>query len=197
MVGLFPIFRLICRLIVAFSENLVTPTCLCGELPSGQFSWYLYADIYCLDYDGNILDASLAALLAALRNGARCSITFLPRSSSLTAGQSVQLPKIIETADGQLSSTTEGSTQLELALLPIAVSFGLLDEHILVDPNAEEESLLTGTLSFILDGSGNLLNLLKSGGAGISEPHIEECLRLSQSRVEELLAVIDQAVTSQ
>lgn len=31
--------------------------------------WYLYVDIYCLNYDGNILDASLLALVAALKNG--------------------------------------------------------------------------------------------------------------------------------
>lgn len=29
----------------------------------------LYCDIICLDYDGNILDASAFALLAALKNG--------------------------------------------------------------------------------------------------------------------------------
>lgn len=46
---------------------------LTGELPSGKYSWYLYADIYCLDYDGNILDGAVAALVAALRNGAQAS----------------------------------------------------------------------------------------------------------------------------
>jgi exosome complex RNA-binding protein Rrp42 (RNase PH superfamily) len=33
--------------------------------------WYLYVDIYCLDYDGNVFDACLIALLAALGNGER------------------------------------------------------------------------------------------------------------------------------
>ncbi|KAJ1501954.1 Exosome complex component RRP43 [Coelomomyces lativittatus] len=31
--------------------------------------WYLFVDMYCLDYDGNIFDAALLALIAALRDG--------------------------------------------------------------------------------------------------------------------------------
>lgn len=34
-----------------------------------QLAWVLYCDIICLDYDGNLLDASVFALLAALKNG--------------------------------------------------------------------------------------------------------------------------------
>lgn len=33
-----------------------------------QLCWVLYCDIMCLDYDGNILDACIIALLAALKN---------------------------------------------------------------------------------------------------------------------------------
>lgn len=34
-----------------------------------QCAWYLHVDIYCLNYDGNMLDASLMAILAALKTG--------------------------------------------------------------------------------------------------------------------------------
>jgi exosome complex component RRP43 len=37
----------------------------------GKTVWYLYLDIYCLDYDGNVFDASLIALISALKNGMR------------------------------------------------------------------------------------------------------------------------------
>jgi len=33
-----------------------------------NYSWYLYADIYCLNHDGNLLDTALLALMSALRN---------------------------------------------------------------------------------------------------------------------------------
>lgn len=34
----------------------------------GRAVWVIYADIMCINYDGNVTDASLFALVAALRN---------------------------------------------------------------------------------------------------------------------------------
>ncbi len=34
-----------------------------------QLCWVLFCDLMCLDYDGNIADACLIALIAALKNG--------------------------------------------------------------------------------------------------------------------------------
>ena len=36
---------------------------------SPPMAWYLRVDLYCLDHDGNLNDAALLAMLAALRNG--------------------------------------------------------------------------------------------------------------------------------
>lgn len=45
-------------------SNLFPLNSLCIE--SGKAVWVLYADVVCLNYDGNILDASLLALVTAL-----------------------------------------------------------------------------------------------------------------------------------
>ena len=34
-----------------------------------QLAWVIYVDLLCLDYDGNVLDACVIAMLAALRSG--------------------------------------------------------------------------------------------------------------------------------
>jgi exosome complex component RRP43 len=39
---------------------------LCIE--PGKAAWVIYADIMCINYDGNITDAALLALVAALRD---------------------------------------------------------------------------------------------------------------------------------
>lgn len=39
-----------------------------------QLCWVLYCDLMCLDYDGNLLDACVIALLAALKNSMCCKI---------------------------------------------------------------------------------------------------------------------------
>lgn len=41
-----------------------------GEEEEGMnIVWFLYVDIYCLNYDGNVFDSALLALVAALKNG--------------------------------------------------------------------------------------------------------------------------------
>ncbi|RVE63950.1 hypothetical protein OJAV_G00141380 [Oryzias javanicus] len=48
------------------SSEMIKPEDLC--IDRGKLCWVLYCDIMCLDYDGNILDACIIALLAALKN---------------------------------------------------------------------------------------------------------------------------------
>lgn len=76
------------------------------------------------------------------------------------------------------------------------MSMGLLEDYILADPNAEEESLLNGTISVIMDERASVLNVLKSGGVGVSEKGLDECIQLTKKRVKEVLTVIDQAVSN-
>lgn len=49
------------------STNVLDKSQLCIE--EGKAVWILYIDVYCLSNDGNLLDASLIAVLAALKNG--------------------------------------------------------------------------------------------------------------------------------
>lgn len=44
---------------------------------SVTLNWFIYADIYCLDYDGNVFDAALIALVAALKNCTYYATLFL------------------------------------------------------------------------------------------------------------------------
>jgi exosome complex component RRP43 len=55
------------RHVDSFSENYIDLEVLCIE--PEQAVWVLYADILCMNHDGNILDACQLALLAALKNG--------------------------------------------------------------------------------------------------------------------------------
>ena len=51
-----------------FSSSNVIPTkSLC--IQSGKFVWVLYVDATCINYNGNVFDATLLAMVAALKNG--------------------------------------------------------------------------------------------------------------------------------
>ena len=91
-------------------------------IQEGVSSWTAYADIQCLDYDGNVLDTALLALVAALG--------------------SVQLPETDVGDDNVVYLQPEGkSTPLILRRFPIALSFASLDQYIMTDPNAKEEEV--------------------------------------------------------
>ncbi|KTF81685.1 hypothetical protein cypCar_00032483, partial [Cyprinus carpio] len=55
-----------CLFCLLFSSDLINMEELCIE--KSKLCWVLYCDIMCLDYDGNLLDACMIVLLAALRN---------------------------------------------------------------------------------------------------------------------------------
>ncbi|KAK5918064.1 hypothetical protein CgunFtcFv8_002863 [Champsocephalus gunnari] len=48
------------------SSEVIQTEDLCIE--RGKLCWVLYCDMMCVDYDGNVLDACIIALLAALKN---------------------------------------------------------------------------------------------------------------------------------
>jgi exosome complex component RRP43 len=52
---------------VLFSASVLDLEELC--IKPNESAWVIFADIICLEYDGAILDACLAALMLALGNG--------------------------------------------------------------------------------------------------------------------------------
>jgi len=126
--------------------------------------WYLYADIYCINYDGSILDASLTALVSAVQN--------------------VKLPSLVVTKENQVIAlpTDEHSTKIEILNYPIPTSFALVDEYILCDPTLEEEELSGGLVSVVTCSSGGIVALRKSGGASIDNEKLRECIQEAKKR---------------
>ncbi|XP_063005269.1 exosome complex component RRP43 isoform X2 [Melospiza melodia melodia] len=78
-------------------------------IANGKLAWVLYCDIICLDYDGNLLDASVFALLAALKN--------------------VQLPLVTINEETGLSEVNlKQKNPLIIRKHPVATSFAVFDD---------------------------------------------------------------------
>jgi hypothetical protein len=98
--------------------------------------WYLYADLYCLDYDGNVFDCALIALLAALHNGFCPPICFfillfgIPILIISKNFDSVRLPTLsIDPKGEDILASSERTLKLSLNSHPIAVTFGIFEEY--------------------------------------------------------------------
>lgn len=108
----------------------------------------LYCDIYCVDYDGNLVDAGLLALAAALCN------TKIPDVAPAAGG-----------GGGQLVLTGAPPRQLGSARLPLPLSFTVLEGKLLADPALDEERLgaFADTDSGMI-GGGDAASSVESGG---------------------------------
>jgi len=145
----------------------------------GKAVWSLYIDAVCINYDGNAYDATLLAMVAALKN------TRLPAAKfEEDTGRTICSKELIP---------------LSLRCAPYAVTFGVFDsKHVLADPTSFEEPLLDATLTVVLDeGSENVISLAQYGpsftssstGGNVSLA----CIRLAKERVKTVAAQMKDA----
>ncbi|KFV87215.1 Exosome complex component RRP43, partial [Struthio camelus australis] len=147
-------------------------------IANGKLAWVLYCDIICLDYDGNVLDASTFALLAALKN--------------------VQLPAVTVNEETGLSEVNlKQKNPLIIRKHPVATSFAVFDDTLLiVDPTAEEEDLATGTVTVVTDEEGRLCSVHKPGGSPLTGAKLQDCITRAVTRHKEVKKLIDKVIKS-
>ncbi|XP_049709140.1 exosome complex component RRP43 isoform X2 [Elephas maximus indicus] len=147
-------------------------------ISQGKLAWVLYCDLICLDYDGNILDASTFALLAALKN--------------------VQLPEVNINEETALAEVNlKKKSHLNIRNYPVATSFAIFDDTLLiVDPTGEEEHLATGTLTVVTDEGGRLCCLHKPGGSGLTGAKLQDCMSRAVTRHKEVKKLMDEVIQS-
>eukprot|EP00002_Diphylleia_rotans_P005222 TRINITY_DN14334_c0_g1_i1.p1 TRINITY_DN14334_c0_g1~~TRINITY_DN14334_c0_g1_i1.p1 ORF type:complete len:273 (-),score=58.65 TRINITY_DN14334_c0_g1_i1:233-1051(-) len=142
---------------------------LCIE--EGKLVWVLYVDVVGLDHDGSVIDASLMAVLAALKSAK------LPTASMNEAGEWVEL---------------EGNSRpLVVSTMPVALTFCTVDDRLLVDPTYEEESIAQDTFTIIQDENSVQFAFIKPGGVPVSKQTLKQAISLGVMRatqVKDLLA---------
>ncbi|MEM5872152.1 MAG: exosome complex protein Rrp42, partial [Candidatus Aenigmatarchaeota archaeon] len=136
-------------------------------IKEGEKVWMVMIDIQPLSHDGNLIDASGIAAIVALLN------TYLPKYEN---------DKVVY---GEKSDT-----KLPIKDLPIPVTFALLENTLLVDPNLEEEDVMDGRLTVTTTSDGNICALQKGGACAFTFENIEEALKLSIEKGNEIREMI-------
>ncbi|KAI0638638.1 ribosomal protein S5 domain 2-type protein [Trametes polyzona] len=156
---------------VLVSSGVVSTKSLCIE--PGKAVWVLYVDATCINYDGNAFDATLLAMVAALRNTTLPKATYNEETKRTICSRKVREP-------------------LQIGRLPTSFSFGIFDgTHLLADPTSFEEPLLDTTVSVVVDESGGLTSVMQLGlgvvgGDDVLRKCIDaatECWRTSRKNV--------------
>ncbi len=129
-------------------------------LIEGEKAYILFIDIYVLDYDGNYYDPSTISVLAALATAR------IPRH---------------EVVNGKVLKTGE-YFNLQLQSLPFTVTFGIIKEKFLVDPQIEEELALDVSLIIGVDEKDNIVSIQKNSPGLIPESLLEQMIETASEK---------------
>lgn len=135
-------------------------------IKEGEKVWLIFIDIYPLNDDGNLIDASVLASLAALKHA--------------------KFPKI---KDDKVVFGEFTDKKLELTKLPVTLTFGKINDKILVDLNSKEESVIDARLSISVCDE-NIHAMQKGGDKVITLEDVEKMVDLAIKKEKELRSSI-------
>ncbi|KAL3752584.1 hypothetical protein ACJRO7_000052 [Eucalyptus globulus] len=161
------------------------------SLIKGKAAWMAYLDIYCLDADGALFDAALLSAVAAF------SHLRIPVVSLNDEGRMVMVSKELEGEKLDKEPVDKERRKLSLKSIPFSLTCILHKNYILADPTFEEESIMETFITVVLNSSGQLVSLYKSGGPVLAHTSaIQECVALTRQRMKELEEIIDEAIST-
>lgn len=135
---------------------------LCIE--PGKKVFVVFVDIYVLNHDGNLIDASALAAVSALANTKLSNY---------------------EVEDGEVKIKT-GYSPLPLKSHPITVTLAKINDKLIVDPWIEEEQVMDARISMAFNNEGNICAIQKGGPGFFSPQKILEASKLAQEKAAEL-----------
>jgi len=130
----------------------------------GKKVFVLFVDIYVLNHDGNLIDASALAAMAALMN-----------------------TKVFnhEVENGEVK-VKPGFTPLPIRRHPVAVTFAKINDKLVVDPWLEEEQIMDARLTITTDDDGNVCAVQKGGSGCFTLKQVLEAVQIAREKASEI-----------
>lgn len=132
-------------------------------IKEGEKIWMAFIDIYPLNDDGNLIDASVLATLKALSEA--------------------KFPKIV---NDRVDHESRSNTGLKLNKFPITTTLYKISGNILVDVNNKEEQVVDARLSVSV-ADGNIHALQKGGDVSLSYDEIAKMVDIAVKKEKELV----------
>ncbi|OYT48904.1 MAG: exosome complex component Rrp42 [Desulfurococcales archaeon ex4484_42] len=142
----------------------------------GKKVWNVWIDIYVLDHDGNLIDASSIASLAALM------VTKIPKAEVTQEGE-VKVDK----------STYVGPLPMNHKVVTVTV--GKLRDVLLADPDLEEESVLDTKLVIAVSDDGRVAGIQKTGMGYLTKDEVLRIVDIALRKGKEIIAKVNEAVS--
>ncbi|MCK5628514.1 exosome complex protein Rrp42 [Candidatus Bathyarchaeota archaeon] len=133
-------------------------------IKAGKNVFVVFVDVYALNHDGNLIDASALAAVAALLN------TKMPN---------------YEIEDDTVK-ITQGYTPLTLKSRPITVTIAKINDKLVVDPQLKEEQVMDSRISIAINDEGSICAIQKGGAGYFTTQQIKEATKLAKEKAEEI-----------
>jgi len=130
----------------------------------GKKVFVIFVDIYVLNHDGNLIDASSLAAMAALLNTKMFNY---------------------EIEEGEIK-IKPGYTALPVRRHPISVTFAKINDRLVVDPWLEEEQIMDARLTITVDDDGNICAVQKGGSGYFTSKQVFEAVQIAREKAAEI-----------
>lgn len=131
-------------------------------LEKGEKVWGVFVDIYIINHDGNLIDASALGAVAALKT------TMIPKLED----EEIIREELVE--------------KLPILHTPVTVTVGKVLDKYLVDPIKDEEEVLDSKLTIAVTEEGKICAMQKGGDHGLSEEDVTRMIELALKKSEEI-----------
>jgi exosome complex component RRP42 len=127
----------------------------------GKKVWNLFVDIYVIDHDGNLIDASSIATLAALIT------TRIPRAS-------------LNQDKGEIVIDRTTLEPLPIRKKVLTATIAKIEDHLIVDPSLEEEIVADAFITIALSEDSLITGIQKSGMGAFRQEHLRKAMDMAR-----------------
>ncbi len=124
----------------------------------GESVWIIYIDVHVLNDDGNIIDASSLAAIAALMT------TIVPNEQH---GIGADVP-------------------LAMKEMPVGVTLAKIGSKLMVDPSLDEEAVCETKLTVVSSSDGSVAGMQKMGSVPFTEAEVLEAIDMACEKAAEI-----------
>jgi exosome complex component RRP42 len=128
----------------------------------------VFVDVYVLNHDGNLIDASAISALSALLN------TKMPN---------------YEVQNGEIKKEL-GFSKLPMRDYPIPITFADIDGSLIMDPTLDEENAMNTRLSITFDKDGKICAVQKGGRGTLTKERIMKAAKIGQEKAKEIRSLL-------
>jgi exosome complex component RRP42 len=142
----------------------------------GEKAWNLWIDIYVLDHDGNLFDASMLATMAALAT--------------------TRIPEYEETEVGDILVRRDvASKPLKINHRVVTVTIAKIAGFLVVDPTFEEEVIADYRIILSFDENLRIVGAQKTGEGGMKVEELKEAIRIGKNIAQTYFKTLNQTLT--